>query len=142
MVGDAQCFFPSSMFFIRVSLEGIKIAWNPFMDITNWSVNQHDDNPSEHYNNRSFLSAISWPPENTLHSSDAHPVHDVSGQPEGDSLRGGENLPLLKGHTWSVTRREELVVMLAVTHANDVRAFRALKCFLIGKEAIYDCLIN
>lgn len=41
----------------------------------------------------------SSPPENSLHSSDAHPVHNVSGQSEGDGLGGGEDLPLLKGHT-------------------------------------------
>lgn len=41
----------------------------------------------------------SSPPENSLHSSDAHPVHNVSGESEGDSLRCGEDLPLLKGHT-------------------------------------------
>lgn len=45
----------------------------------------------------------SSPPENSLHSSDAHPVHNVSGQSEGDGLRGREDLPLLKGHTWTPT---------------------------------------
>lgn len=48
---------------------------------------------------QSTVLISSSPPENSLHSSDAHPVHDVSGQPEGDGLGGGEDLPLLKGHT-------------------------------------------
>lgn len=41
----------------------------------------------------------SSPPENSLHSSDAHPVHNVSGQSEGHGLGGREDLPLLEGHT-------------------------------------------
>lgn len=39
------------------------------------------------------------PPENALNAGDAHAVNDVSGQSEGDGFRGGEGLPLLKGHT-------------------------------------------
>lgn len=45
------------------------------------------------------LSGSSLPSENSFHSSDSHPVHNVSGESEGDSLTGGEDLPLLKGHT-------------------------------------------
>lgn len=53
------------------------------------------DNISEQTQSPPFSS----PPENSLHSSDAHPIHNVPGQSEGDGLRGGEDLPLLKGYT-------------------------------------------
>lgn len=45
------------------------------------------------------LSRSSSPPENPLYAGDSHPVHDVSGQSEGDSLWGGEDLPLFEGHS-------------------------------------------
>lgn len=51
------------------------------------------------------------PPKNALHTSDAHAINDVSGQSEGDSLGGGEGLPLLKGHT---CEREDDVRMVDV----------------------------
>lgn len=41
------------------------------------------------------------PAEDSLHAGDAHPVHDVPGQPEGDSLWGGQDLALLEGHAYS-----------------------------------------
>lgn len=52
---------------------------------------------------RTFCPRTSSPPEDALHARDAHSVHDVPGQPEGDGLGGGERLPLLEGHAWKHT---------------------------------------
>ena len=47
------------------------------------------------------------PPEHPLHSGDAHAIHHVPGQPEGNRLRGGQDLALLKGHAFKEADRTE-----------------------------------
>lgn len=51
----------------------------------------------------------SIPSKDPLHSGDAHPVHYVSGEPEGNGFRGWEDLPLLERHTLNTTIQQSYI---------------------------------